>query len=333
MRGRVAAALLLGVTALGGDGGAQAPAPATAAVQVRQAAYLKASNPEASDYFGCGGVLQGHTGRGVALSGDGSTLAVGAPHEAAGSKGVNGNQRDNSVFDAGAVYVYTRTGGGWSQQAYIKASNPQMSAGFGHFVALSDDGHTLAVSAFWESSNAKGINGNQQDESIPQAGAVYVFTRQGTAWTQQAYIKASNTGEAGTADAFGEGDQFGFSLALSGDGNTLAAGALTEDGGVAGINGNQADNSAASAGQCTSSRAPAARGRSRPTSSPRTSMPATCSVRSGAQPRWKRAGGGRLRRGRLHPPGERAARQSRQRQRRRLRVHSGRHHLVTAGLH
>ena len=217
-------------------------------MQIAQVGYLKASNPEASDHFGCGGVLQGHTGRGVALSGDGSTLAVGAPHEAAGSKGVNGNQRDNSVFDAGAVYVYTRTGGGWSQQAYIKASNPQMSAGFGHYVALSDDGHTLAVSAFWESSNAKGINGNQQDESIPQAGAVYVFTRQGTAWTQQAYIKASNTGEAGTADAFGEGDQFGFSLALSGDGNTLAAGALTEDGGVAGINGNQADNAAASAG-------------------------------------------------------------------------------------
>ena len=118
-----------------------------------------------------------------------------------GSKGINGNQRDNSVFEAGAVYVYTRTGSGWTQQAYIKASNPQMSADFGHYVALSDDGNTLAVSAYWESSNAKGINGNQQDESIPQAGAVYVFTRQGAAWSQQAYVKASNTGEAGTADS------------------------------------------------------------------------------------------------------------------------------------
>jgi hypothetical protein len=113
---------------------------------------------------------------------------------------------------------------------------------------LSDDGNTLAVSAYWESSNAKGINGNQQDDSIPQAGAVYVFTRQGAGWSQQAYVKASNTGEAGTAEAFGEGDQFGFSLALSGDGATLAVGALTEDGGTAGINGNQADNSATSAG-------------------------------------------------------------------------------------
>ncbi len=79
-------------------------------------------------------------------------------------------------------------------------------------MALSADGNTMAVSAYWESSNAKGINGNQKDESIPQAGAVYVFTRRGGAWTQQAYIKASNTGEAGTADVFGDGDQFGFSM-------------------------------------------------------------------------------------------------------------------------
>ena len=238
--GRALALLIAGLAALATRGEAQA--------RVAQTGFLKASNLEAMDHFGCGGVQQGHTGRGVALSGDGTTLAVGAPHEASGAKGVNGNQRDNSVFEAGAVYIYTRSGTGWRQQAYLKASNPQMSAGFGHFVALSDDGNTLAVSAYWESSSAKGINGNQQDESIPQAGAVYVFTRQGAGWSQQAYVKASNTGEAGTADAFGEGDQFGFSLALSGDGATLAVGALTEDGGTRGINGNQSDNSAASAG-------------------------------------------------------------------------------------
>ncbi len=238
-RGRVLT-LLIGLAALGAQGEAQ--------VRVAQIGFLKASNPGAMDHFGCGGVQQGHTGRGTALSGDGTTLAVGAPHEASGARGVGGSQQDNSVFEAGAVYVYTRSGSGWTQQAYLKASNPHMSAGFGHYVALSDDGNTLAVSAYWESSKAKGINGDQQDESIPQAGAVYVFTRRGGAWTQQAYVKASNTGEAGTADTFGEGDQFGFSLALSGDGATMAVGALTEDGGTAGINGNDGDNSAASAG-------------------------------------------------------------------------------------
>jgi tartrate dehydratase beta subunit/fumarate hydratase class I family protein len=213
--------------------------------RIVESAYLKASNAEAADHFGCGGVVQGHTGQGVAISADGTTLAIGAPHESSGAAGVGGNQRDNSVFDSGAVYVFTRSGSRWVQQAYVKASNPQGSAQFGHSVALSADGSTMAVSAHWESSSATGINGNQKDESIPQAGAVYVFTRRGTAWAQQAYIKASNTGHAGTADAFGDGDQFGFSIALNADGSTLAVGALTEDSGSAA---NQADNAAQSAG-------------------------------------------------------------------------------------
>jgi FG-GAP repeat len=241
--------VILGLAAIVIPVAAQSPSGGSApAAKVSQTAYLKASNTEASDHFGCGGVLQGHTGQGVAISADGMTLAVGAPHEASGSSGINGNQRDNAVFDAGAVYVYLRSGTRWAQQAYVKPSNPQTNAAFGHGVALSADGNTMAVSAYWESSNAKGINGNQKDESIPQAGAVYIFRRRGSMWTQDAYIKASNTGEAGTADVFGEGDQFGFSLALSADGNTLAVGALTEDSAATGINGNQADNSAQSAG-------------------------------------------------------------------------------------
>ena len=241
-------ALGLGVVVIRPGAQSSSSTGSAASVQVRQAAYLKASNPGTSDHFGCGGVLQGHTGQGVALSADGTTLAIGAPHEGSGAAGISGNQRDDSVFDAGAVYVFARTGDRWAQQAYVKPSNPHMSAEFGHAVALSADGNTMAVSAYWEASNATGVNGNQKDQSIPQAGAVYVFTRRGAIWTQQAYVKASNTGEAGTADAFGEGDQFGFSVTLSGDGNTLAVGALTEDGAATGTNGTQTDNSAQSAG-------------------------------------------------------------------------------------
>ena len=232
----------IGVAGLAIRSNLQTPA---GGVSVRQAAYLKASNAEAGDHFGCGGVLQGHTGQGIAMSADGMTLAVGAPHEGSAAPGINGSQSDNSLFDAGAVYVFTRQADAWVQQAYVKPSNPQTGAEFGHYVALSADGHTLAVSAHWEASGATGVNGNQKDESIPQAGAVYVFTRRGDQWAQQAYIKASNTGEAGTADTFGEGDQFGFSIAVSGDGNTLAVGALTED---SASSTNQADNSAQSAG-------------------------------------------------------------------------------------
>jgi hypothetical protein len=110
-------------------------------VFVSQSAYLKASNAEAGDHFGCGGAGQGHSGQGVAISADGNTIAVGAPHEGG---------PDNAVFDSGAVYVFTRAGRSWKQQAYLRASNPQMSAQFGHSVALSADGSTLVVSAVWE---------------------------------------------------------------------------------------------------------------------------------------------------------------------------------------
>ncbi len=188
-----------------------------------QQVYLKASNTEADDGFGSS----------VSLSGD--TLAVGAPGEASAATGINGNQADNSAFQAGAVYAFARTGTTWTQQAYLKASNTGTSDLFGRSVSLSGD--TLVVGAQGESSAATGVNGNQTDNSASSAGAVYAFVRTGTAWTQQAYLKASNTGA---------NDSFGFSVSVSGD--ALAVGARLESSAATGVNGNQADNSASGAG-------------------------------------------------------------------------------------
>jgi FG-GAP repeat protein len=217
--------------------------------QVRQVAYLKAANPDMGDHFACGGSLPGHIGNAVAISADGNTIVVGAPHESSAARGINGNASDNSLYASGAVYVFVRRGDAWVQQAYVKASNAGQSDLFGMNVALSADGNTMAVSAPWERSAATGINGNQNDDSLPQAGAVYVFTRSGDSWSQQAYVKASNTGRrANQGEELGDGDQFGFSLALSGDGNTMAIGASTEDSAATGINGDQTDDSAQSAG-------------------------------------------------------------------------------------
>ena len=192
---------------------------------LKQLAYLKASNAQAYDHFACGGGNQGHSGTSIAISADGATMAVGAPYESGGGS----NEKDNSAYASGAVYVFVRSRSGWMQQAYVKASNAGQSDHFGASVALSADGNTLAVSAHWEASGATGVNGNQNDESMAQAGAVYVFTRNGGTWAQQAYVKASNTGRAAEGEMPGDGDQFGYSIALSGDGNTLAVGAITED--------------------------------------------------------------------------------------------------------
>jgi hypothetical protein len=228
---------------------AQAPPAAGAApAQLRQVAYLKASNPGMGDHFGEGGPLAGHTLQSTAISSDGNTIAIGAPHESSAAKGINGNQNDESAYSSGAVYVYTRNGATLAQQAYVKASNTGANDHFGNVVALSADGNTMAVAAREEGSAAKSVNGNQADDSIPGAGAVYVFTRTGNAWTQQAYIKASNTGKPGVGDIPAEGDEFGFSMALSRDGNTIAVGAIGEDSNAHGINGNQADDSAGGSG-------------------------------------------------------------------------------------
>src|SRR5512132_1250806 len=98
--------------------------PGAGGAGLRQTAYIKASNPHMGDHFGNGGTLLGDS---VALSGDGLTLAVGAPNESSGAKGIDGNQNDTSVYSAGAVYVFTRRAATapWTQQAYVKASNPQ----------------------------------------------------------------------------------------------------------------------------------------------------------------------------------------------------------------
>jgi hypothetical protein len=199
---------------------------------LKQVGYIKASNPSERAQFGDA----------LALSGDGNTLAVGARAESSAAAGINGNQKDASAFSAGAVYVFGRAGDRWVQQAYLKASNPGINDQFGHLVALSANGNILAVSAPFEDSRATGVDGDQGDNSLEQSGAVYVFARTGTVWSQQAYLKASNAGEAE------DGDQFGFSLALSDDGSTLAAGAISEDSADARINGNQADNMASNAG-------------------------------------------------------------------------------------
>ena len=79
-------------------------------------------------------------------------------------------------------------------------------------------GDTVVVGAYREDSNATGVNGNQNDNSAADSGAAYVFVRNGTTWSQQAYLKASNTGA---------GDRFGWSVAVSGD--TVVVGAPAED--------------------------------------------------------------------------------------------------------
>ncbi|RFC45515.1 MAG: FG-GAP repeat-containing protein [Verrucomicrobia bacterium] len=172
-----------------------------------QQAYLKASD----------GVTGALFGTSVAVSG--STAVVGAPQQG----------------DTGAAYVFVRSGWIWTQQAILRASNVGLGDQFGTSVAIS--GSSILVGAPDEDSGATLVGGSQTDNTAASSGAAYVFTRSGTVWTQQAYIKASNTGA---------GDRFGGAVAISGD--RAVVGAAAEAGGATTVDGNGADNSKVNAG-------------------------------------------------------------------------------------
>lgn len=183
-----------------------------------QEAYLKPAavgTTQTDDRFGWS----------VAISGD--TIVVGAIREDGNSLGVNSTPVEGAT-DAGAAYVFTRTGAVWSQQAYLKPAAvglTQVSDQFGWSVGV--DGDTIVVGAYDEASSTLGIN-SAPDELAPGAGAAYVFTRTGGVWSQQAYLKPA---AVGTTQA---NDHFGNSVGVSGD--TIVVGAFQEDSSSLGVN-------------------------------------------------------------------------------------------------
>lgn len=181
-----------------------------------QQSYFKASNTPvgpsgAIDLFGYA----------VAISAD--TVVVGTPGEDSGTTGVN-STRDGIIGNSGAAFIFIRSGNAWIQQAYLKASSTSGGDSFGTAVAISGD--TVVVGANYEDSSTTGING-MPDELASDSGAAYVFVRNGSAWTQQAFLKADNVGT---------GDEFGSAVAISGD--KLVVGAYREDSSTTGIDSN-----------------------------------------------------------------------------------------------
>lgn len=172
-----------------------------------------------------------HLGASLALSADGSTLAAGAPTESSGATRIDGDQADTSAGGAGAVFVFTRSGNDWVQQAYVKGSRLQAGDAFGTSVALSGSGDVLAVGAPYDDRATAAVG---DGGGAPDSGAVYTFVRSGTTWSEQDFLKPL---------AVGEGDAFGSVVALSQDGAMLAVGAPSEESNARGIQGNATDNS------------------------------------------------------------------------------------------
>jgi FG-GAP repeat protein len=124
------------------------------------------------------------------LSGDGNSLAVSSYLEDNAGHGVRPPQIEqfliqevfnawrehkNEAEESGAAYLFTRTGGKWTAGAYIKGENTDAGDEFGSAVSISGDGHTMVFGAHQEDSAARGVNGNQADNSASDSGAAYVF--------------------------------------------------------------------------------------------------------------------------------------------------------------
>ncbi len=240
-------------------------------------AVLAASNAELGDLFGSS----------VAVSGDGSTIVVGAIFESSGATGVNGDQSNNNVTNSGAAYVFARSGTTWTQQAYLKPTSTASSLIFGKPLAITASGNEIAVGA--PNTNLTWVG----------AGAVYLFQRSGTQWVVGPRVTSptqSGNGNFGNAIALsstgttlavgapseslnpnmpdsigavhvftwasgsvthvtrlqapspGTFDLFGESISLSADGTRLAVGAPQEDSSASGAGGNASDNSSSNAG-------------------------------------------------------------------------------------
>jgi hypothetical protein len=188
-----------------------------------QTAFLKTLNADVGDNFGGA----------VAVNGDGTMVVGGAAYEDSSAIKVNGNQAANDAQEAGAAYVFLKSRNTWVQLAYLKASNTDAEDWFGHSVAISHDGDTVLVGAPLEDGSSTGVGGDLSSNALTKAGAAYVFRRAGQTYGNPVYLKASNSGLK---------DWFGWTVAIAGDGNTLAVAAPEEDAVGGGIDGNQSTN-------------------------------------------------------------------------------------------
>ena len=130
----------------------------------------------------------------VSLSSDGSTALIGSTYHTVGS---------NS--QAGAAYIFGKSGSSWTQLQELTAQDNATSDHFGHAVSLSSDGSTALIGSYFHKVG-----------SNSQAGAAYIFGKSGSSWTQLQELTASDNAAA---------DNFGRAVSLSSDGSTALIGA------------------------------------------------------------------------------------------------------------
>lgn len=199
---------------------------------------------------------------GYSVSAWGKDFAIGSVQENGGLGGIFTQESTvNGIGSAGAVYVFRAKEGselGWEQEVYIKPEEPDVGDRFGYSVSFR--GNRLAVGAPFEDSGATNAHGDSTDGSVLNSGAAFLFEVGPEGWEQKAYVKAPLV-EPAPRDEEGalldssdhnndEQDSFGNSLCLQQDGtnDSIAIGALKDNGGGAGPNTDEANRTKVNSG-------------------------------------------------------------------------------------
>jgi hypothetical protein len=149
-----------------------------------QEAKLAASDKAASDYFG----------RSVSINADGTKVVIGA------------YQADpDGISNAGAAYIFKYNGSTWSQEAKLAASDKASNEYFGNSVSINADGTKVVIGAYYASPNG-----------FVTAGAAYIFKYNGSTWSQEAKLVASDKALY---------DYFGQSVSINANGTKVVIGA------------------------------------------------------------------------------------------------------------
>jgi len=147
------------------------------------------------------------SGLSVSINNDGTYAIVGAYQEDGGV--------GDPLSNAGAAYIFTRSGSTWTQQAKLVASDAQASDFLGWSVAVNSDGTFVIIGSWGEDGGA--------GDPASGAGAAYIFSRSESTWTEIKKLTASD------AQA---GDAYGGNVSISGDGTAAVVSASGEDGGA-----------------------------------------------------------------------------------------------------
>ena len=158
-----------------------------------QQAKLTASDAQLGDYFS-----HGDNGGGVSINDDGTYVVIGASNEDGGAGYPSAN--------LGAAYVFTRSGSTWTEQAKITASDIAAGDWFGYRVIMNSDATLMAIMARNAAHPTYGTN----------AGAVYVYTRSGSTWTEQEILRPRGSGTSGRARG----------LSMTSDGSSILVGSI-----------------------------------------------------------------------------------------------------------